>query len=122
MPSVSEIDELMKRWSREWVPETSVDCQGEVFNVLWEASERYYGSNHYGIRPNYERVLGEMTSLASWLSPRPFGNPIIEAIRGGSPKCSTLLPVDDALRKVQRSAQDCPTCRTSRLLRILEHT
>ena len=47
MPSVSEIDELMKRWSREWVPETSVDCQGEVFNVLWEASERYYGSNHY---------------------------------------------------------------------------
>ena len=36
MPSVSEIDELMKRWSREWVPETSVDCQGEVFNVLWE--------------------------------------------------------------------------------------
>ena len=24
----------MKRWSREWVPETSVDCQGEVFNVL----------------------------------------------------------------------------------------
>ena len=54
-------------------------------DVLWEASERYYGSNHYGIRPNYERVLGEMTSLASWLSPRPFGNPIIEAIRGGSP-------------------------------------
>ena len=118
MPSVSEIDELMKRWSREWVPETSVDCQGEVFNVLpdyvqssgwdhripgiagilarvdhggpsairglearaprrprpreaatpgsrgtelsfvrnqdvlWEASERYYGSNHYGIRPS----------------------------------------------------------------------
>ena len=39
-------------------------------DVLWEASERYYGSNHYGIRPNYERVLGEMTSLASWLSPR----------------------------------------------------
>ena len=85
MPSVSEIDELMKRWSREGAPEPSADSQREVFNVLWKVSERYYGSNHYGIRPNYERVLGEMTSLASWLSPRPFGNPIVEAISGGAP-------------------------------------
>ena len=85
MPSVGKIDELMKGWAREWMPEPSVDSECDVFNVLWEASERYYGSNHYGIRPNYERVLGDMTALASWLSPRPFGNPIIEAINDGAP-------------------------------------
>ena len=109
MPSVSEIDQLMKRWSREWAPETSVDCQCELFNVLWEASERYYGTNHYGIRPNYERVLGEMTSLASWLSPRPFGNPIVEAIRGGAPAAALEWlhdPSDEnAGRKVVLSQQ-----------------
>lgn len=85
MPSVGKIDELMKRWSREWAPESRHDSGYDVYSVLWEATERYYESNHYGIRPNFERVLGEMTALASWLSPPPFGNPLIEAIEGGDP-------------------------------------
>lgn len=80
MPSVSEIDELMNHWSQEWTPEPSED----VFNILLQVSEQYFGTNHYGIRPNYERVLGEMTALASWLSPGPFGNPTIEAINDGA--------------------------------------
>ena len=84
MPSVSQIDEHMKRWSWEWAPESSVDPKGNVFDILWKASKRYYKSNHYGICPNYERVLGEMTALASWLSPRPFGNPIIEVMKDGT--------------------------------------
>lgn len=85
MPSVGEIDKLIRRWSREWTPEPCLDFEHDVYSVLSEASERYYGSNHYGIRPNFERILGEMTSLATWLSPPPFGNPIIEAIDGGAP-------------------------------------
>lgn len=85
MPSVCDIDELMKRWSWELAPEPSIEPNDEVFNVLWEASERYYRSNHYGIGPNYERVLGDMTSLASWLAPPPFGNPIMEVISGSEP-------------------------------------
>lgn len=64
MPSVGEIDELMKHWSQEWAAEQS-DFNSDVFNLLWTLSERYQGTNHYGIRPNYEDVLGEMTSLAS---------------------------------------------------------
>ena len=84
MPSVSQLDELMKGWAREWTPEPPVGSDCDAFGVLWETSERYYGSNHYNIRPNYERVLGEMTALASWLSPRPFGNPFIEAINDGA--------------------------------------
>ncbi len=85
MPGVGKIDELMRRWSQEWTAEPHFDAGYDVYSVLWEATERYYGSNHYGIRPNFERVLGEMTALASWLSPPPFGNPIIEAIEGGGP-------------------------------------
>lgn len=88
MPGVDDIDELMKRWSRQWTPEPRLDFENDAFTVLWEAAERYYGSNHYRIRPNFERVLGEMTALASWLSPPPFGNPIIEAIDGGAPVCA----------------------------------
>jgi len=67
------------------VPEPRFDSGYDVYSVLWEATERYYRTNPYGIRPNFERVLGEMTALASWLSPPPFGNPIIEAIEGGGP-------------------------------------
>ena len=84
MPGVCEIDELMKRWSREWTPESQLAVDDDVYGVLREASERYYGSKHYGIRPNFERTLGYMTALASWLSPPPFGNPIIEAVDGGA--------------------------------------
>lgn len=85
MPSVGKIDELMKRWSTAWKPYQSEHSKADVFKILWEMSERYYTTNHYDIRPNYERVLGEMTELASWLSPPPFGNPIIEAIGGCTP-------------------------------------
>ena len=85
MPGVGEIDDLMKRWSQEWAPEHQVDAGHDPFSFLWKATERYYKSYHYGIGPNFERILGYMTALASWLSPPPFGNPIIEAIDGGAP-------------------------------------
>lgn len=87
MPSVGQIDNLMKCWSQEWASDTSVNSECDVFKVLWDASERYYGTNRYGIRPNYERVLGEMTALASWLSPRPFGTPLTAVLRDGRPIC-----------------------------------
>ena len=75
----------MRQWSQEPTAEPSADSEGDVFNVLWEATARYYGTNPYGIRPDYERVLDVMSALASWLSPRPFGNPIIESIGGHTP-------------------------------------
>ncbi len=87
MPSVENIDKQMKRWSRKWEREPPNDAGRDVFNVLWDALERYYGTNHYGIRPNYERVLGEMNILASWLSPPPFGTPFTDAVRDGRPVC-----------------------------------
>ena len=75
----------MRCWAREWQPDPPVDADCDVFNVLWETAERYYESNHYSIRPNFERVLGDMTALASWLSPPPFGNPLVGAVRDGAP-------------------------------------
>ena len=85
MPSVDEVDELMKRWSSEWEPAPSEHSNGNVFRTLWETFERYYAANHYGLGPNYERILGEMTALANWLLPPPFGNPTVSAIAGGTP-------------------------------------
>lgn len=87
MPSVENIDKQMKCWSREWEPESPTDAGRDVFNVLWDAFERYYGTNHYCIRPNYERVLGEMIMLASWLSPPPFGTPFADAVRDSRTVC-----------------------------------
>ena len=81
MPSVADINKRMDCWSREWADEKSVIPENNVFNVLWEASEHHYNQNSYSIGPNYERVLGDMTMLASWLSPRPFGMPLSEALK-----------------------------------------
>lgn len=82
MPSVSQIDARMKCWSREWTSEPTNGDGIDVYNFLWEMAKDYYGQNHYQIRPDYERILGEMTTLASWVSPSPFGNPAIDAIGG----------------------------------------
>ena len=42
----------MRRWSQERTAERSADIKGDAFNALWKASERYYASNPYDIRPN----------------------------------------------------------------------
>ena len=100
MPSVSEIDKLMRCWAKEWNPEPSVDSEIDVYNVLWEMVESYYGSNHYCIRPNYEMVLGEMTALATWTSPSPFGDPLIRTVRNSAPATALarLLDCSDSYR------------------------
>lgn len=85
MPALGQIDDLIRGWAREWQPEQPVNADCDVFNVLWDVVERYYESNHYGIRPNFERVLGNMTALASWLSPPPFGDPLVRVVRDGAP-------------------------------------
>ena len=91
MPSVREIDKSMRRWAREWKPEPPVDSETDVFNLLWDMAESYYGGNRYCIRPNYEMVLGEMTALASWVSPPPFGNPLIRRSRAARLQLLSLV-------------------------------
>lgn len=89
MPSVREIDERMKEWSGTYTnpPAYPKGATGEgIFNQLWKLQEQYQAKNprpQLGLSVNFERVLGEMTSLASWASPPPFGNPLQEVVRDG---------------------------------------
>ena len=97
MPRVSDIDKQMKIWSRKCQTSLPDRHEIDIFKELWDMVTCYYGTNHYGIRPNYEMVLGEMTALAGWTSPSPFGNPLIEAVKGSSiaaPLTSLLDPSD----------------------------
>ena len=84
MPSVSDINKEMKLWSRKYLTSLPDQHEVDIFKELWEMVTCYYGTNHYGIRPNYEMVLGEMTALASWASPSPFGNPLIKVVKDSS--------------------------------------
>lgn len=89
MPSVVEIDGMMKQWSREWknLPEFPAGLTRGVFNDLWVIIEKYFRTSHtqhLGQRVSFERVLGEMTALASWVTPSPFGNPLGMAIKDPS--------------------------------------
>lgn len=89
MPSVKEIDDRMREWSYGYTnpPAYPRGATGEgIFNQLWKLQERYYAKDprsQLGISVNFERVLGEMTALASWVNPPAFGNPLIEAVRCG---------------------------------------
>jgi hypothetical protein len=88
MPSVTDIDSKMKEWCREWTrtPFLPNGASSGVFNDLWEIIEEYYRKHlrqHLGIHVNFERVLGEMTALASWVTPSPFGNALKQAVRDG---------------------------------------
>ena len=97
MPSVGDIDGQMKDWSREWKPKTGLYGGAErgVFNDLWEIVENHYRPlPHYGIHANYERVLGEMTALATWLTPSPFGNTLRGAVKDGAPVSAFAWPPD----------------------------
>ena len=97
MPSVVKIGKEMKSWSQEYKASSS-DCSNvDIFNQMWKYVECYYGLNHSGISPNYEIILGEMTALADWLSPSPFGNPLIEAVNDSRPATpfATLLNRSD---------------------------
>ncbi len=96
MPSVGDINHQMKGWSREWKPTTELsgDASTGVFNDLWEIVEGSSRSNHYGIGANYERVLGEMTALASWLTPSPFGDALRAAVQDGAPVSAFAWPRD----------------------------
>ena len=90
MPSIGMIDDKMKEWSREWKSEPAFpNGTGRgIFNDVWEIVESYYRQNprpHLGLRVNYERILGEMTALASWATPSPFGNALRLAVRDSTP-------------------------------------
>jgi hypothetical protein len=86
MPSVADLDAQMKTWSPQWthLPTFPEGAAGNgVFNDLWALLEKYMQQNprlQLGLRMNFERVLGEMTSLASWVTPSPFGNALREAV------------------------------------------
>lgn len=86
MPSVTELNGRMKEWSKEWAdpPVFPPGAIGEgVFNDMWGFVERYLAEKprpQLGLTLGYERILGEMISLASWTAPSPFGNPLRAAV------------------------------------------
>jgi hypothetical protein len=97
MPGVAVIDDEMKAWSREWKnePEFPKGTGRGIFNDLWEIVESYYRQNsrpQLGIRVNYERILGEMTALASWVTPSPFGNSLQMAVQNSAPSSKFTWP------------------------------
>ena len=73
MPSVGDLDGLTRAWGQEWAVDRGWP---DVFETLWQATETYYRNSGHHLRPavNFEKVLGEMIALASWITPAPWGN------------------------------------------------
>jgi len=96
MPGVAEIDTLMKDWNRTWKGPIAYPTAGRgTFNDVWDMLEAYQAQSsrqELGLFVNFERVLGEMTALASWVAPSPFGNALRSAVVDGDPGPSFTWP------------------------------
>ncbi len=106
MPSVSCINENMLKWSAEWQLPKERNSHKNYFKLLWDISESYFNTHSFfsNVYPNYESVLGEMTSLINWLIPPPYGNPVIEKI-GTSLPGSTIADLFEFSNEEERYNQ-----------------
>jgi hypothetical protein len=88
MPSVTDINIKMKEWCRDYKwqykPSITADRGEGVFNDLWKIVKQYYNEHFWRVPKidvDFEKILGEMIALASWVTPSPFGNAFRQAVR-----------------------------------------
>src|SRR5262249_42725543 len=84
MPSVADLSRCMQQWSAAWVLPSG---QCDYFEKLWTAAEAYYQAGPPALRPqpNFEKVLGDMVALATWMAPAPNGNSLRQIVNTGAP-------------------------------------
>jgi hypothetical protein len=84
MPSVTALDLLMRQWGQEWAAARGFP---DYFDALWRSVDAYYQSGGSGLHPslNFEKILGEMVSLAHWMTPAPWGDTLKQVATDGSP-------------------------------------
>ena len=84
MPSVSDLETLIGKWSDDWAKTRQLSNH---YRTLRESIGKYYGSG--AARPrsilNFEKVLGEMIALSHWVTPAPFGDPLRQIACNGAP-------------------------------------
>ncbi len=85
VPSVADIDSLMKVWAQNWALQYGYQ---DYFDKLRGAISSYYSASDrkYHPNPNFEKVLGEMIALSHWMTPAPWGDTLRQtACRGCAP-------------------------------------
>jgi hypothetical protein len=84
LPLVTALDPLILEWAKEW---SDTEKDADYYAALSLNLERYCasGAQTNAPQPNFERVLGEMVSLAHWLSPAPYGDSLRELVAPNVP-------------------------------------
>ncbi len=81
MPSVTCLGQCMRKWGQEWAGSRFPD----YFDALWCSAEAYYQTGCPSLRPNFEKVLGDMVALAHWMEPAPSGDTLRQIVSNGKP-------------------------------------
>jgi hypothetical protein len=92
MPSVSDIEGLMEKWSDEWAARWGF-C--DHYRSIHELMREYFCQGHGRPRPtpNFEKTLGGMIALVHWMTPPPYGEPLRHiACEGMAPQSSDSNP------------------------------
>jgi hypothetical protein len=84
MPTVQKIGCNMKKWSEGLL---TTGPGPNYFNQLWDLASRLSDADGLGrecsLKPNCERILGDMIVLANWDRPAPWGNTLRMAVHDG---------------------------------------
>jgi hypothetical protein len=80
IPGVSQIDALMRQWALDWARVTApvvgfTSDEIDAYASAEAAAKAYAEMGTPSTRQpvNFERVLADVTALAQWLTPAPFG-------------------------------------------------
>ncbi len=92
-PTTEQLDHEVKKWAREFVinkePEPidsyRARTRADYFDLLWKNRENYCADFNTEllttrIKPNYERVLGDLHALMNGVLSKPYGDPILKWI------------------------------------------
>lgn len=107
MPSVACLGRKMRDWSNNWLNDK--DASGPAiencFVKVWDSIERYYQSSNRMVNPdsqpqiNFEKALGDMTALAHWAMPAPYGTSLREIIRSADTAMDLRFPYDSVTER-----------------------
>ena len=91
MPSVTDLDRLMRGWASDWSTRLSwPDC----YKAVDEAMASYALAGQATPRPNptFETALGAMAHLSHWLTPPPLGASLRGLVGLGDPRIAFPNP------------------------------
>jgi hypothetical protein len=95
MPSVADIDNLMRAWSAHLAQERATP---DYFDLAWQALATHLAQGLHGVpsKPDFEKALAELVALMHWVRPAPAGSAMRTLVAQGKLPADIAFPFAEA--------------------------